>query len=665
MAVLIPAPFADLVTRLHREPEVQDTLFGLPRRKWYRPDEGGPDLGVMFHGRHAGTPVGPAAGPHTQMAQNLLLSYAAGGRIIELKTVQANDRLTIPRPCIDLAGVGYNVEWSQELRLEDSLREYVGGAMLIEMFRRGAWGRNAGLDGPVGDVIYEVSVGYDWPGIRSEKMSRFLEAVRDCRAVAERLRAEIPPEFAAARAGDPPRELAANITLSTFHGCPPEEIEQICEFLLAEQGFDVSVKLNPPLLGRERLEHLLHDVLGYRDIEVNPRAYTTGLTLPQTVELCRRLSSFAASRGRHFGVKLCNTLEVRNHRDFFGPDCQTMYLSGQPLYVLAMNLARLLRDACGPELPFSYSGGIDQDNFAEAVSCGFVPVTVCTDLLRPGGYGRLPEYLRRLTTAMREVTAPDLSTFIRARAGARFGDATTAEAAARNLARVAGEAAADERYRPARVCREPRRLDSSLSTFDCIACDRCIPVCPNAAIFSYPTTPGEITYDDILVTPNGKWHRAGTTQCFRIENPQQIAVYADFCNECGNCGTFCPERGAPYRDKPVIFGSLESWRQAVPRDGYFIHTTPRASRIEGRLGGGLCLLELLDEQPSRFQAGPVQVVLDARTHEVISVELLEPIQTARRIDLGKYHTLLNLLTGILNPRPVNQLNIASHGHASP
>lgn len=662
MAELIPAPFADLVTRLHREPEVQDTLFGLPRRKWYRPDEGDPDLSVIFHGRRAGTPVGPAAGPHTQMAQNLLLSYAAGGRIIELKTVQANDRLTIPRPCIDMAGVGYNVEWSQELRLEDSLREYVAGAMLIEMFRRGTWGRNAGLDGPVGDVIYEVSVGYDLPGIRSEKLCRFLRAIRDCRAVAERLRAEVPPKFAAARACDVPRELATSMTLSTFHGCPSDEIERIGEFLLAEQGFDLCVKLNPPMLGRERLEHLLHDVMGYREIEVNPQAYSAGLALPEAVDLCRRLSAFAAARGRHFGVKLCNTLEVRNHRGFFGPDCRTMYLSGQPLYVLTMSLARLLREACGAGLGFSYSGGIDRDNFADAVSCGFVPVTACTDLLRPGGYGRLPDYLRRLTTAMREAGSGDIPAFIRSRSGPEFGAGGTAEAAARNLARIAPEAAAEERYRPSRVCREPRRLDSTLSTFDCIACDRCIPVCPNAAIFAYPAAPSAATYRNVIVAPSGQWRAEEDEHQLRIEKAQQIAVYADFCNECGNCGTFCPEQGAPYRNKPAFFGSLESWRQAAPRDGYAIETAASASCIHGRIAGRVYLLELIDGQPPCFHDGPVQVLLDARTHEVVRVELREAIGSPYHIHLGAYHTLTCLLAGVLDRHGVNQINTASRRH---
>ena len=64
------------------------------------------------------------------MAQNIVLAWLAGSRILELKTVQINDRLVLPRPCIDATTVGYNVEWSQELRLAESLREYVAGSML-------------------------------------------------------------------------------------------------------------------------------------------------------------------------------------------------------------------------------------------------------------------------------------------------------------------------------------------------------------------------------------------------------------------------------------------------------------------------------------------------------------------------------------------------------
>ncbi|MCH7871297.1 MAG: glutamate synthase, partial [Planctomycetes bacterium] len=224
MAELIPAPFRDLVTRLYREPATQDALFELPRRHWYLPKADQPDLSVRFHDAKAGNPSGPAAGPHTQMAQNLLLSYVAGGRILELKTVQVDDQLTIGRPCIDMTNVGYNIEWSQELTVEDSLREYVAGAMLIEMFRHNRELTGGALDGPAGDVIYDISVGYDLKGIKSQKVRGFLDGMRDASEWVERLRRDIPPEYSEAAAIEFPTCLSTSITLSTFHGCPAGEI---------------------------------------------------------------------------------------------------------------------------------------------------------------------------------------------------------------------------------------------------------------------------------------------------------------------------------------------------------------------------------------------------------------------------------------------------------
>src|SRR5262245_54067599 len=200
MAELIPAPFADLVSRLYLEPKAQDSLFALPRRRWYVPEANRKhDLAVEFHGKLAGNAAGPAAGPHTQMAQNILLSYVAGARILELKTVQVNDRLTIGRPCIDMTNVGYNIEWSQELLVEQSLREYVAGSMLVHMFRFAHDQANPVLRGPAGEVIYDTSVGYDLAGIRSDKVQTFLRSMKDAGPHIEALRAQIPREYGSTR----------------------------------------------------------------------------------------------------------------------------------------------------------------------------------------------------------------------------------------------------------------------------------------------------------------------------------------------------------------------------------------------------------------------------------------------------------------------------------
>src|SRR5579872_7335030 len=134
MSELVPIPLPLLLRRAMLEYRQEDKIFDLPKTRFYR-GLPGLDLSVRVHGHRASTPLGPAAGPHGQLAQNIILSWLGGSRVIELKTIQILDHLKIPRPCIDAANVGYNVEWSQELTLEQSLREYVGAAMFLEMLK--------------------------------------------------------------------------------------------------------------------------------------------------------------------------------------------------------------------------------------------------------------------------------------------------------------------------------------------------------------------------------------------------------------------------------------------------------------------------------------------------------------------------------------------------
>src|SRR5207245_3061813 len=190
MAELIPASFASLLRRMLREYEREGKVFDLPARKFWH---GAPDLdtSVLFHGRRAASPLGPAAGPQDQMAQNVVLAWLAGSRILELKTVQINDRLVIPRPCIDATTVGYNVEWSQELRLEQSLREYVAGSMLVDVLKRSDLLADA-VPRQQAETIFDMSVGYDLAGIRSPQVRSWIESMKDAAAQVETLRREIP-----------------------------------------------------------------------------------------------------------------------------------------------------------------------------------------------------------------------------------------------------------------------------------------------------------------------------------------------------------------------------------------------------------------------------------------------------------------------------------------
>ena len=74
MPDLTPYPFPALIDRMFRELEQNQAIFDLPAARFYHGDEE-LDYSVSLHGHRASSPLGPAAGPQTQMAQNLVLSW--------------------------------------------------------------------------------------------------------------------------------------------------------------------------------------------------------------------------------------------------------------------------------------------------------------------------------------------------------------------------------------------------------------------------------------------------------------------------------------------------------------------------------------------------------------------------------------------------------------
>src|SRR5262245_10933441 len=282
--------------------------------------------------------------------------------------------------------------------------------MLIDMLR------DVNLLGQPGDIekddtILDMSVGYDLAGIRSEPVRQWIESMKDASDHVEALRQQIPDDFRQFRDLDFTTRISDQITLSTFHGCPAHEIEGIVRFLLTEMDVHVTVKLNPTLLGRGTVNALLHDVLGYGEIETRAEDFDKDLQWDQALEIVDRLSELARSLGRTLRVKLSNTLVVKNHRNFFPRSEAVQYLSGGPLHVITLNLVDRFRRA-RPEVPISFSAGVDNQNFPSCAALGFTPITTCTDLLRPGGYARLPRYLENLEGRMRELGVRTLGDYV-------------------------------------------------------------------------------------------------------------------------------------------------------------------------------------------------------------------------------------------------------------
>ena len=97
-----------LLNWISQEYQDRNTVFGIPASQFFRKKN---NYRATIFGQDSDTFLGPAAGPHTQIAQNLITSYLCGGRFLELKTVQKMDNLVIPKPCIDALDEGYNTEW--------------------------------------------------------------------------------------------------------------------------------------------------------------------------------------------------------------------------------------------------------------------------------------------------------------------------------------------------------------------------------------------------------------------------------------------------------------------------------------------------------------------------------------------------------------------------
>jgi len=447
-------PFEALLDWMLKELERNQSIFGIHRSLFYTPKKDSPYSTTIF-GHHLTTPIGPGAGPHTQLTQNIICAWLSGGRFIELKTVQIMDELEIPRPCIDMEDEGYNVEWSQELKLEQSAGEYIKAWVLVHLLHR-----LLGFKGPLG-TVFNMSVGYDLEGIQSPPMTRFMDRLQDASEEIAEMRAVLSEKFPRFADIEIPAQVTDNVTLSTMHGCPPDEIERIARYLLEERGLHTFVKLNPTLLGKDEVMRILHDHLGFTEIHIPDRVFEHDLQYDRAVELIRTLKQVAAERGLTFGVKLSNTLAMANHKGTLPGE--EMYMSGRALYPITINLFRKLSHEFDGALNVSYSAGADALNLTGILACGALPVTAVSDILKPGGYSRFLQYLENLERDMRDRGATSLEEL--------------AQDKLANLEREAARALEEPRYKKAYHPYGLPKVESKLGLFDCVTAP-CVERCP-------------------------------------------------------------------------------------------------------------------------------------------------------------------------------------------
>ena len=382
-------PFRQLMDWVLQEKKGQDTVFGV-----HRPYTADPKNDMTIFTRNLETPVGPAAGPHTQLAQNIIASYYAGARFFELKTVQKMDgaelSACVNKPCILADDEGYNCEWSTELTVPDAMGEYIKAWFILHVIAK-----EFGLGAQDG-FQFNISVGYDLAGIKGEKVNTFIDGMMEAKdtVIFQECRkwlldnADKFQNFTREDIEAIPSNVCNSATISTLHGCPPQEIESIANYLLTEKHLNTFVKCNPTLLGYDFARKTM-DEMGYDYMVFGDFHFRDDLQYEDAVPMLTRLMKLSEELGLEFGVKITNTFPVDVTRNEL--PSEEMYMSGKALFPLSISLAAKLSAEFAGKLRISYSGGADYYNIDKIVGCGIWPVTMATTLLKTGGYQRFTQ----------------------------------------------------------------------------------------------------------------------------------------------------------------------------------------------------------------------------------------------------------------------------------
>ena len=380
---MYPIPFRSLMNWVVTEYADCGEIFGI--HKAYRAS--GKSLPIF--GERIETPFGPAAGPNSQLAQNIIAAYVAGARFFELKTVQKMDgadlAACVPRPCILANDEGYNQEWSTELTVPQAMDEYIKAWCALKVLSK-----VYGFGDPDG-FVFNMSVGYDLEGIKGEKVNTYIDGMMDARRTAifgeckEVLKELFPAESDFIDAISP--RVSGSVTVSTLHGCPPDEIERIASYLISEKHLHTFVKCNPTILGYETARRTL-DAMGYDYIVFDGHHFNEDLQWADAVPM------FQDSCGLEFGLKLSNTFPVDTTRGEL-PNNE-MYMSGRSLFPLTIEMCHRISRQFQGKMRISFAGGAEYFNCDKLFAAGIWPITVATTILKPGGYNRLHQMVEKV-----------------------------------------------------------------------------------------------------------------------------------------------------------------------------------------------------------------------------------------------------------------------------
>ena len=188
----------------------------------------------------------------------------------------------------------------------------------------------------------------------------------------------------------------------------------------------------------------------------------------------------------------------------------------------------------------------------------------------------------------------------------------------------------------------------------CLDCDRycslCVGVCPNLALQTWQTAPFEARLPALKAGPAGI--QAAEGEPWSVAQAFQIAVLTDFCNECGNCTTFCPTAGEPYRDKPRLYLDRSEF-EAQSDNAFMVFNTNGQWAMDARWEDQTHRIELNGKLDGKLKyRGPLfKALLDPETFEVERIEALGELQEGKSLSLEPCASMYVLLNGLRRSLP--------------
>jgi putative selenate reductase len=170
-------------------------------------------------------------------------------------------------------------------------------------------------------------------------------------------------------------------------------------------------------------------------------------------------------------------------------------------------------------------------------------------------------------------------------------------------------------------------------------CSVCVTVCPNRANKYYQTEAAEVPV--WIVNFKGKDAVIELDSHLKVKQKYQVFNVADFCNECGNCTTFCPTKGRPFSDKPRFCLTEKSFNQT--ENGFFLQKNESTTNLLYRNGDKIMSL-LKTENQYTFSAEEIHVSFDTKAFKVI--QAVNRIETNLEISLAKAAEMKVLIDSI-------------------